>query len=370
MKLTKISLINFRNYSNVNVSFNDKMNVLIGNNAQGKTNILEAITILALTKSNRVGVSPNLIKFGKKKSIIRGVVKKDRIISKLEVEIKDNMKNIKLNQTEVRRISDYISNLNVIVFIPDDLEIIKGSPNIRRNLLNIQLSQLSKAYLNTYNEYNKILKTRNEYLKVLFSNSIADKEYLDILTDKLIEKAVIIYQMRSQYLKLVNSNINRYFSTISGLDGLEIVYMPNIDFASFEYFEIKSIMLEKFRRNYSKELNYGMTMYGPHRDEFYFNLDGNDLKFFGSQGQQKIAILAFKLSEISIFKEFQKTSPVLLLDDVFGELDIKKRNRILKLINSEDVQSIITTTDIRNINKKYLEDAYIYEVVEGSLERK
>ncbi len=151
---------------------------------------------------------------------------------------------------------------------------------------------------------------------------------------------------------------------------MSVEYIPNINFDSYEKTEIEQKMREKYEKCYLKELNYGMTMYGPHRDDFNFNFQDMDLKMFGSQGQQKLAILAFKLSEISIFKKFSETNPVLLLDDIFGELDIKKRNRLLKLINFEDVQSIITTTDIRNINKNYLVDAYIYEVKNGNLQRK
>ena len=371
MKISKINLVNFRNYSNISINFCEKMNIFVGDNAQGKTNILEAITILALTKSHRVGTNPNIIQFNKKKCQLKGKIKKDRIISKLEVEITEEYKKLMINKTDIKKVADYISFLNVIVFTPDDLEIIKGSPSIRRNLLNIQLSQISKVYLNTYNEYNKILKTRNEYLKILFNNSIADKKYLDILTDKLIEKAIIIYQKRKEYIDLINSFISEYYKNIAGInDEIRIVYLPNIDIDCFDDEIISSILKNKFKKNYNKELNYGMTMYGPHRDDFYFDYNGNDLKYFGSQGQQKLAILSFKLSEIPIFLNLGGSEPVLLLDDIFSELDIKKRNRLLKLINLNDVQSIITTTDLKNINKKYLIDAYVYEVKNGNIERK
>lgn len=370
MKLTKINLLNFRNCSNINVNLGEKMNIFIGNNAQGKTNILEAITMLALTKSHRVGVNPNIIMFNKKKAQIKGVVKKNKIISKLEVNITEDGKNLKINQTDIKKVADYISNLNVIVFTPDDLEIVKGSPNIRRNLLNIQLSQISKNYLNTYNEYNKLLKTRNEYLKILFSNSIADKNYLDILTDKLIDKAIIIYQKRKEYLDLVNMQIDIFYKEIAEVSGLKVVYLPNIEIDVYETESIREILKKKFSRSYNKELNYGMTLYGPHRDDFYFELNGNDLKFFGSQGQQKLAILAYKLAEIPIFKDICETEPLLLLDDIFSELDIKKRNKLLKFIGESNVQTVITTTDLKNISKKYLNDAYIYEVKNGNVERK
>ncbi len=346
------------------------MNIFIGENAQGKTNILEAIEMLALTKSHRLSVSPNIIKFHKKNCQIKGVVKKDRIISKLELSITEEGKKLKVNKTDIKRVADYISNLNVIVFTPDDLEIIKGSPSIRRNLLNIQLSQISKSYLNIYNEYNKILKTRNEYLKILFNNSIADLKYLDIITDKLIEKAVFIYKKRIEYTNFINKNINAYYSDISAGSGLSVVYEPNISINSSDDKEIAEVLRRKLKDNYQKELNYGMTMYGPHRDDFSFYISDNNLKYFGSQGQQKLAILAFKLAEIPVFESMCGTSPLLLLDDIFSELDIKKRNKLLKFISEGSIQTIVTTTDLKNINKKYLDNAYIYEVKNGNIERK
>ena len=346
------------------------MNIFIGNNAQGKTNILEAITMLALTKSHRVGVNPNIIMFNKKKAQIKGIVKKDKLLLKLEINISEEGKNLKVNQSDIKKVTDYISNLNVIVFTPDDLEIVKGSPNIRRNLLNIQLSQISKKYLNTYNEYNKLLKTRNEYLKILFNNSIADKNYLDVITDKLIEKAIIIYQQRKEYLDLINSSIDNYYKYISDDSGLEVVYVTNVEINNYETDSIRKLLKNKFSKNYNKELNQGMTLYGPHRDDFYFNFNNNDLKFFGSQGQQKLAVLSYKLAEIPIFNNYCGTLPLLLLDDIFSELDIKKRNKLLKFISLEDIQTIITTTDLKNISKKYLDNAYIYEVKNGNIERK
>lgn len=346
------------------------MNIFIGNNAQGKTNILEAIVILALTKSHRIGVNPNIIQFNKSKCVIKGTVKKMRIITKLEIEVSAEVKKTKVNNDEIRKIADYISNLNVIVFTPDDLEIIKSSPNIRRNLLNIQLSQISKQYLNTYNEYNKILKTRNEYLKILFNNSIADKNYLDIITDKLIEKAIIIYQMRREYLDFIGQKIDYYYKEITGSSGLKIYYEPNVSFESYEYEDLRKKLKHTYKKNYMKELNYGMTLYGPHRDDFHFEFNGNDLKYFGSQGQQRLAVLAFKLAEIDRFIEINGTAPLLLLDDIFSELDLKKRNRLLKFISSRDIQSILTTTDLKNISKRYLDGSYIYEVNNGNIERK
>lgn len=370
MKITKINLLNFRNYDKIDIKFNDTMNIFVGNNAQGKTNILESIVILALTKSHRVGVNPNIIKFNKNKCDIKGTVKKKNIISKLEYKQTDDRKEIFINNNKIKKISDYISNLNVVVFVPEDLEIIKGSPVFRRNLLNIELSQISNKYLNTYNEFNKILKTRNEYLKILFNNSIADKNYLDVLTDKLIEKAVVVYQLRNNFINEINEIINNGYKDIGGTGNICIKYTPNIEFNSFDEEYLKNTLKNEFDNNYYKELKYGMTLFGPHRDDFNFMLDDIDLKYFGSQGQQKLAILALKLSEIDIFKKYTNYYPILLLDDILSEFDLKKRNKILKFINNLNIQTIITTTDLKNINKKYLDNSFVFNVNDGLVERK
>lgn len=369
MKITKINLLNFRNYSKLDLILHDGMNIFIGNNAQGKTNVLESIVMLALTKSHRLGNEPNLIYFGKNKAKIKGKVKQDKIIRELEIDLEVGKKELFVNKTSIRRLSDYISNLNIISFTPDDLEIIKSSPSIRRNVLNIQLSQLSKKYLNTYNEYNKLLKTRNEYLKILLTNSVADRKYLDIITDRLIEKAVVIYQKRKEYIDLINKQLSVIYKDIALVDGLVIKYFPNIDIVSFEKDDLSLLLRSIYHDNYRKELNYGVTLFGPHRDDFSFYLEEKDLKYYGSQGQQRLSIICYKLAEIAIFEERCGTKPVLLFDDIFSELDIKKRNKLLQYISS-GIQSIITTTDLKNIQKKYLSDAFIFEVENGKITRK
>ncbi len=353
MEITKINLVNFRNYNKLDISLNKTMNLFIGNNAQGKTNFLESILVLALTKSSRNTFEEQIIQFGKVKSSLKCKVRNDKLLNELLVIFENNTKKLFVNKSQIKRLSDYISNLYVISFFPDDLEIIKSSPSVRRGVLNIQLSQLSKKYLNTYNEYNKILKTRNEYLKVLFTNSIADKKYLDILTEKLIEKAVIIYNMRKEYIDFINENIGSIYKDIVGSGDLYIEYVPNIIIDSYEEDILKSNLLSIFSKNYRKELNYGMTLFGPHRDDMNFVLTKRDLKQYGSQGQQKLAVICYKLSEIFIFERVCGTKPVLLFDDIFSELDIEKRNKLLKFV-SQDIQSVITTTDLKSIQKMHI----------------
>ncbi len=368
MIISRLNLTNFRNHHRLDIEFSPQMNIVIGNNAIGKTNILEAIGILALTKSYRNGNEIDLIQFTKSKAKIKGKVRDGISIKNLSVEITKEKKVVKINNTIIYKIADYISNLNVVIFTPDDLEIIKGSPNIRRNLLNIELSQISEKYLVTYNEYNKILKTRNEYLKILFTNQIADQSYLDVLTEKLVEKAVFIYQMRSKYIDKINQQIDQIFYEITGEKGLLILYSPNVLITSFEPDKLKEELLHLYHKNIKRELNAGMTLFGPHRDDFSFYLHQNDMKIYASQGQQKSAVLAYKLATIPIFKEHNGTNPVLLLDDIFSELDIKKKNKLLKFI-SKDIQSIITTTDLKNISKKSLINATIFKVNNGNVER-
>ena len=398
MIIRSLKVTNFRNYDRFNITLGSKMNIFIGNNASGKTNILEAIAILGLTKSFRNGLDCDVIKFCRKKAVIEGRVLNNKQIKDLKIEFLEKDKNIYVNSKKVKKYADYLSNLNIVVFTPNDLDIIKGSPSIRRNLLNMTLSQISYSYLVTYNEYNKILKTRNEYLKILFTNGIADKTYLDVLTDKLVEKAVLIYQERYKYLSLINSYISDIYNNITEDNRvikieykpnivinnyesdiynnitednrvIKIEYKPNIVINNYEIEEIRKSLTDAYRKNYRRELSSGMTLFGPHRDDFCFIMDNNtDMKIYASQGQQKCAVLAYKLASIPIFKENNGTNPVLLLDDIFSELDLNKRNKLLKYVN-EDIQSIITTTDLKNISKKTLDSAIIFKVNDGKVER-
>lgn len=369
MILTKLNLINFRNYKKCSVKFNKHLNIFIGNNAQGKTNILESIYILAITKTHRYGTENYLIRREATQAKITGTLKVGKIPKDMEIVINKEKKNVRVNKTDIKKISDYITNMNVIMFCPDDIAIIKDSPQVRRNLLNIEISQLFRDYIIYYNEYNKLLKTRNEYLKMLYINNLADERYLDVLTGKLVEKAVLIYQYRNNFINKINENIGSIFYNIAGIDNLIVKYVTNVDFKNFSTEEISAKLIDKFIKSRKKELQMGSTMYGPHRDDFCFLFGNDDIRIFGSQGQQRIALIAFKIAEIFIFKEIHNTNPILLLDDVFSEIDNKKKNKIIKYLK-DDIQVFITTTDLKNINKSLLKDAKIFEVHAGNLVEK
>ena len=361
MRIEHLKLTNFRNYSSLELSFNNRVNIIIGDNGKGKTNILESIYVLSLTKSNRFGIEDNLIKFNEEISKIEGLIKSGELLKKQEIVLTKKKKQILINNKEMRRIKDYISNFCVISFTPEDLEIIKGSPNIRRNMLNIDISQLHNSYITYLNEFNQIVKIRNEYLKRMNLNGNTDIRYLDVVNESMIDKAVKIYEYRYNFFQKINEIIPKIFKKLSNLSELKIKYETSFDLDKFDVEEIKKNYLNKLKKNFKNELMQGVTLIGPHRDDFSFDLSGLDMKNFASQGQQRLAIIALKIAEIYLFKDVTSEYPVLLLDDIFSEIDIKKRNKIICFL-LKDIQSIITTTDINDIDEKLLENATIYKV--------
>lgn len=369
MYLSKIELKNFRNYKSIKVKLSSHMNIFIGNNAQGKTNILESVYVLALTKSHRYGVENNLIHKDYDTCFIKGSIRDNNKLKDLEIKLDKQKKKFFINKKEIRKVSDYISNMKIIMFCPDDLDIIKGSPQIRRNLMNIQISQLFYSYVQYLNEYNKILKSRNEYLKLMAVNHYTDYRYLEILDQKLCDRAVKIYQYREKYLSFINEKIGEIFEKITSISGLNVVYENNIDLNDFSDDEIRKQFSKKLSSNMKREIMQGTTLYGPHRDDFSFYLGQNNMRLYGSQGQQRMAIVAFKLAEIELFKEMLGTSPILLLDDIFSELDISTRKKLIQFI-PEDIQVIITTTDLKNIQKKIVSKAKVFDVEAGNITEK
>lgn len=366
MRIEHLKLTNFRNYSSLDLDFNNNVNIIIGDNGKGKTNILESIYVLSLTKSNRFGIEENLIKYGEEIARIEGLIKKDDLIKKQEVHINKRKKQIFINNKEMHRIRDYISNFCVISFTPEDLEIIKGSPNIRRNMINIDISQLHNSYISYLNEYNQIIKIRNEYLKKMNIDGNTDIRYLEVVNSQMIEKGIKIYKYRYDFFKKINVLLPKIFKKLSNIENIEIKYETNVDFDDFDYEKIKKNYEIKIKKNFKIELMQGVTLVGPHRDDFSFLLSSKDMKSFASQGQQRLAIIALKIAEIYLFKEEKGEYPVLLLDDIFSEIDCKKRNKIISFL-LKDIQSIITTTDINDIEEKLIENATIFKVNNGKV---
>ena len=360
MQLKKIRLQNYRNYDNFEIDFGKKLNIIIGNNAQGKTNLLESIYVLAVTKSFLSINDKGLIKFDNKFAKISGEITNNLSRNnKLEIIFSDKGKVVKVNGKEIKKLSDYISIVNVIIFSTDNIRIFKESPNSRRKYFNIEISQINKNYLKYLSEYNILLKQRNEFLKVMNINKKSDLDYLDILNDKYVDLSIEISNYRKRYIDDINEYLSDMFKYITGMDGLILKYHTNID-------EDKGVFKEKLTSNLSKELMYKMTLVGPNRDDFYFKLDDKNLSLYGSQGQMRSAILALKLSEVKLFTEKTGDSPILLLDDIFSELDIEKRNNLLSTL-SDNVQTVITTTDMENITEDIRKKANVYEIDDGNI---
>ena len=367
MYLKNIELTNFRNYKHIKVSFNKGINIIYGKNAQGKTNLLESIYLLGLTNSHRSILDNSLINNGNLFLKVKGNLKKDKIGNDLEVYIDERKKILRLDNSVINKVSDYISNMNIIIFTPDDLELIKGSPQIRRKFLNVELSQLYSNYYVLLNEYEKLLKIRNEYLKNVYKTHKLDDNYFDIITSYLVDKAIVIYKMRQKFVDKFNLFCQDIYKDITNYTGFRIIYKKSIDVDIFDN-NVKQIMLEKFKEKRDIEIKLTSTIYGPHRDDLEFYLNDINLKFYGSQGQQRLAVLALKLSEIEIFKKYKDSVPILLLDDIFSEIDKNKRANLLKYIN-KDIQTIITTTEVDNIDEKFLKKAKLFYIDDGKIKK-
>ena len=366
MIIKTLELQNFRNYKSLKIDLNKKTNIIYGKNGEGKTNILESIYLLCFLSSHRTISSDSLIKTNEEKAKIKGKLIKEMPYN-LEIDLTKTKKEVKIDDKVVNKLSDYIEKMNVIIFSSEDLNLIKGSPKERRRYFDLELTKLSINYYSVLNDYNKLLKIRNEYLKELNQNMNVDLNYFHILTDYLVNKSIFIYQMRNKLVEKLNKILNPIYKEISGIKGFNIKYLPSVELENFDKETIKEKLEDAFNNNLEKEIRLKSTLYGPHRDDFLFNIEDNSLKDFGSQGQQKMAVIALKLSEIEVFKDFKKTNPIILLDDVFSDLDNTKKNNLLKHIDS-DMQVIITTTDLECIDKKLLTKAKLIHIKNGQIE--
>ena len=365
MYLKKLKIHSFRNYKILSVTFTKGINIIYGDNAQGKTNLLESIYVLGLTKSHRNNIDNNLIKSGEEYLTIEGIINDNKIDNKLNIYIDSKVKVLKYNNTTIKKVSDYISKLNIIIFYPDDLELIKGSPITRRKYINMQLSQLYSNYYVLINEYNKILKLRNDYLKKINKRISKDLNYLEILTKYLVEKAIPIIKLRNKYINRVNEYCFKIYSDITELNNFRIEYKPSLIF-DLNDVDLKEKLLNEYKSKLDYDIKTCSTNIGPHKDDFEFYLNDKNLKYYGSQGQQRVGVLSLKLSEIEIFKKYKETTPILLLDDIFSELDDNKKNNLLKYIN-RDIQTIITTTDLNNLDERLIKKSKLFNINNGKI---
>jgi DNA replication and repair protein RecF len=350
MQIQELKLLNFRNYDKMTISFHSHLNIIYGPNGSGKTNLVEAIYVLALTRSFKQINDKTLIKNGTNLTKLEGVIN-NKYQTTYKVIITPDGKKVKVDNNKITKISDYISKINIVLFNPNDLKMVKDTPSIRRKYLNIAISQLSVSYLKKLNDYNKLIKLRNAYLKKMYLNGNSLESYLNVITEKLIDLGMDIYAARCKYLELINKNIGDIYKKIVGNGNLQVFY--NSDFKD----KTKEELIKLYKKNLQKDLSFGKTNLGVHHDDFVFNLDDLELKDYGSEGQQKNAVIAWKFSEISIFKSEKNVLPILILDDLLSELDILKIKNILALID-KDVQTFITTTEIEKISSLLMDESY------------
>ena len=360
MKITSLKLINFRNFSELDLNLSEYKNIIIGNNGEGKTNIVEAIFVLALTKSFRTNDDNILIKENNNLFKIEGNVK-STFLNNYKIIYQDNTKVVKINNNKISKFSDYISNINVVLFSVNDLKLIKDTPSTRRKLINLEISQVYKDYVKYLNYYNKILKQRNTYLKKFNNYENVNYDYLSILDNQLISYGLKIKEIREYFVNDINNKISDIYYKLGGNNNLLIKY--KCDYQSYTAEELENI----YKNNLKKDIFLGSTYFVVHKDDFIFCFDEKEIKEFASEGQQKNSIIAFKLAEIEVFYNKTKEYPILILDDLFSELDLNKIKNIFKYI-SQDIQTFITTTDLKNLKKSYLKNSKIFRIQNGEIE--
>lgn len=360
MIIKSLEIQNFRNYKKEKINFHNGINILYGDNAQGKTNILEAIYISSTSKSHRTSNDKEVIKFKEEESYIKINTLNKYTENRIDINIKKNKKGIALNKNPIKKLREIMGINNIVFFSPEDLKIIKNSPSERRKFIDLQISQLDKIYFINLIEYNKIIKNRNELLKEINKNS-ENKDVLDIIDLLLEKKAKEIISKRESFIKEINkiiSDIQLYLT--DNKEKLKIKYEKNIE---------ENLILEKLRKNREKDIYYKNTTVGPHKDDLsFFIINENeeiDARKYASQGQQRTISLSLKLSEIEIVNKIKKEYPILLLDDVLSELDFKRQKKLLDKI--KNIQTIITCTGIEDFKKLEIENYKIFKINAGKI---
>ena len=350
MNIESLDLKNFRNYSILHIEFDPETNILYGDNAQGKTNILEAVYLTATTKSHRGSRDREIIRFGEEESHIKVKVSKRGIPYVIDVHLKkERTKGIAINGIPVRKASEIFGIVNVVCFSPEDLEIIKEGPAVRRKFIDLELCQLNPLYVHSLVSYNRILVQKNKLLKELAFHRDYE-ETLDVWDEQLIRYGNEVTEYRERFIEEINEIIEGIHSNISG-----------------EKEKIK-ITYEKcgFAINRKEEIRAKTSLCGPHRDDIVFYINGEDVRKFGSQGQQRTAALSLKLAEIELMKRKIKDTPVLLLDDVLSELDESRQDRLLTEI--KDIQTIITCTGLEDYLRRNFRGFQAMHVSNGKVE--
>lgn len=366
MNIESVKLINFRNYDNLNIELNDKINIFIGKNAQGKTNLLESLYTCATGRSFRTNRDNEMISWDKEESYIATKVHINGMERLIEIKMEKNKsKRIRINKIELKNLKELDSGLNVVIFSPDDLRLVKEGPGERRKFLDTSISQIKPVYNYNINRYNKILLQRNNLLK---SHKRKEEiiKVLDIFDMQLgkIGTEIIIYRIKFLE-KLSNISKKIHNKLTLGDEDLTLEYISNVSFDEHNKDYIEKDFMGKLKKNRGKDLLLGNTGIGPHRDDIKININDVDARTYGSQGQQRTIVLSMKLSEVEIIQLDKGSSPVILLDDVFSELDEDRRKHLSLLF--KDMQTIITSTDIIDLKELDKINKDIFYIEDGKL---
>lgn len=355
MYITNLSLQYFRNYENLSIELSPNLNILYGDNAQGKTNILEAIYMCSIGRSQKTQKDKEIIKINEKEAHIQLNVINENLENRIDVHLKkETKKGIAINGIPIKKLSELFGTIYVIIFSPEDLQLIKSGPSERRKFIDIEICQLSSIYYYDLQQYYKVLKQRNNLLRDLKQrNNI--KKTIFIWDSQLILYGKKLINSRAEFIKKINLISSDIHSNITnGKEIMNIVYIPNIKVEEFE---------NKLKQYLERDIIQGNTSIGPHKDDLQFFINDNDVKIYGSQGQQRTTALSIKLAEIELIKEETLCKPILLLDDVLSELD--ENRQIYLLDNLKDIQIILTCTGIEDSIKKYINKAKIYQIKKG-----
>jgi DNA replication and repair protein RecF len=370
MYIEQLALKNYRNYEELSVEFENKVNVILGENAQGKTNVMESIYVLAMAKSHRTSNDKDLIRWDQEYAKIEGRVQKQYSSLPLQLIISKKGKKAKCNHIEQLRLSQYVGNMNVVMFAPEDLNLVKGNPQVRRRFIDMEIGQVSPIYLHDMNQYQKILQQRNHFLKMIQIKKQTDQTMLDVLTEQFIQTAVKIVTKRFEFLRLLQKWAMPIHHGISrGLESLEIEYKPSVEV--LEEQDLSKMVTgfeEKFSKVKLREIERGTTLFGPHRDDLLFLVNKRDVQTFGSQGQQRTTALSVKLAEIELIKSEIGEYPILLLDDVLSELDDYRQSHLLNTIQGR-VQTFVTTTSVEGIAHQTLKGASTFIIESGVIKK-
>lgn len=367
MYLSELQLNHYRNYESVDVHFSPDTNVLIGENAQGKTNLLEAIYVLALARSHRTNTDRELIQWHEDFAKITGLVQRSAGKTPLELVLSQKGKKAKVNHLEQAKLSQYIGQLNVVLFAPEDLNIVKGSPAVRRHFIDMEFGQMSSKYLYNISQYKSILKQRNQYLKQLQRRQAKDLVYLGVLSDQLAAYGAEVTVARRQFLQQMEKWAQKLHQEITkDREVLTFKYQSQIPEEQLD--QSVEELYQQFQTLYEKqqirEVEQGTTLIGPHRDDVQFLVNDKDVQAFGSQGQQRTTALSVKLAEIDLMKAQTGEYPILLLDDVLSELDDLRQTHLLKTFQNK-VQTFLTTTSLENVKKEIIATPRVFTVTNG-----